>query len=80
MNQEEKVQYIHEAYWEDIDEAVHGEAWFREAPGGYQRPPYARIAREAAARHRKERKRNPLLPHLLVEDFRNYMTWAYEDA
>lgn len=80
MGLEEKIEYIREAYWEDIDDAIRGEAWFREGPGSYRRPAYARIAREFAAKHRKARGKNTLLPVLLVDDFRNYMALAYEDA
>lgn len=79
LSREETIELIHKLLWEVIDEAVEGDR-LTEGGTNYGRPRYALIARGAARTYREMRAKDPKLPRLFIDDFREYINHTYDDA
>lgn len=63
-------------FWEDIDELVQAGRMDRTGLP-YGRPPWGSIARESARLWRELRRKDPNLPKLVIDDFREYLRDTY---
>lgn len=79
LSREEKLELIRKLLWEEIDEAVSQDRLTEEGTD-YGRPRFAMIARGAARTYREMRAKDPKLPVLFIDDFREYINHTYDDA